>query len=251
MGGNGGPPFSDPRTLEQVVPQLRNTPAGAILAIPDSFFMVTAPAHHTIATVHQDRVMNLIGQIQAIDPHYHYESLGAVQTPQGRINEINKLRSDRAMALYRIRGDAGALQVEVLRFAQSRVDIAYEEAVKLYEARELPRGLSRNNAIGNYIDLKVRRDMQMFFNSYGIDHTTGTVRVIGRQYDTSGMEPTYVVPDARVEFGDYDWTMEAKTPGKRQVRGFFNSDLRPAWTIIIRPSQLGPNHTYIITSPRR
>jgi hypothetical protein len=193
----------------------------------------------------------MIADIQSIDPDYSYHSLGPVRTLEGQANEINRLRSDKAMTLYKVRGDERELQVEVARFIQIRVDAAYEAGASLYDAGSLPRGRSRNQAIGNYIDIRVRRELQEYFNLYGVDHTSGPLRVIGRQYDTSILEPTYVVPDARVEFGDYDWTLEPKTPGKRQIRGNFNSDLRPDWTMIIRPSQLGRGHTYLIKSPRQ
>ena len=251
MGGNGGPPISDPLILTQAIPALQDSPAGAIVAVPAGFLDLTGPASNAIGGLHEAFAKSLIKQIQAIDPDYRYESLGPTRTFEGRVNEINKLRFDRAVALYRARDDASALQVEVLRFIQARVDAAYDRATALYEAGELPRGRSRNHAIGNYIGMRVRRELQERLNFSRIDHTSGRVRVIGRQYNTSGAERTYVVPDARVDFGDYDWTMEAKTPGKRQVRGFFNSDLRPHWTAIIRPSQLGEGHSYFIKSPRQ
>lgn len=194
IGGNGGPPL-DPLAIEQVIPGLRNTPAGGILAIPDSFFDLTGPA------------------------------------------------------LYRVRGDARALQVEVLRFAQARVDAAYDESVALFG--DLDPRLVRNRAIGNYIDLTVRADLRERFNSYGIDHTAGPVRVQGRVYDSSQTPLTYVIPDAAVATVAFDWTLQRKTVGRKQVRGFFNSDFQPDWTVIIRPSQLGSGHTYIIRTPRR
>ena len=37
-----------------------------------------------------------------------------------------------------------------------------------------------------------------------------------------------------------------KTGKTAQVRGFFNTDFRPDYVVIIRPRQLGPGSTYII-----
>ena len=248
-GRGGGRP--DPTLLEDLFPGLRNSPVGTIVKAVDGFLELTSAAQAVTSAVHQGQVRRLLAEIQAIDPDYVYHSLGPPKTLQGQVNEINKLRSDRAMALYRVRGDDRALQVETFRFLQRRVDAAYEQAVALDKEGRLRAGYNRNHAIGNYIDMMVRRDLQEYFDSYGIDYSTGPVRVNSRQYDTSKSEPTYVVPDASVGLAYYDWTMRAKRPGSRQVRGFFDSDVRPAWTMIIRPSQLGSGHTYIIKSPRR
>lgn len=249
--GQGGRPRSDPSPLEQIFPGLRDSPAGTIVRMVDGAFELTSAAEAATQEIHRAQVRRLIADIRTIDPDYRYHSLGPVQTLQGQVNEINKLRSDRAMALYRIRGDERELQIYVAHLIQARVDAAYDEGAVLYDTGRLPRGRSRNQAIGSYVDLRVRADMQGYFNSYNIDYTRGPLRVIGRQYNTSGSDPTYVVPDARIEFGDYDWTLEPKRPGKKQIRGNFDSDLDPDWTMIIRPSQLGRGHTYLIKSPRQ
>lgn len=47
----------------------------------------------------------------------------------------------------------------------------------------------------------------------------------------------------------FDVTIARKTLGTAQVRGFFNTDFRPSRVIIIRPSQLGADHTYVLTRP--
>lgn len=249
--GQGGGRRTDPSLLEQIFPGLRDSPAGAIIRMADGALELTSAAEAATQEIHRARVRSLVADIQSIDADYEYRSLAPVRTLQGQVNEINKLRSDRAMALYRIRGDERELQVYVARFIQARVDAAYQEGAVLYDSGKLPKGRSRNQAIGSYVDLRVRADMQEYFNSYNIDYTQGPLRVIGRQYNTSRSDPTYVVPDARIEFGDYDWTLEPKRPGKKQIRGNFNSDLDPDWTMIIRPSQLGRGHTYLIKSPRQ
>lgn len=247
IGGNGGPPLSDPVILQNAVPGLRSAPAGAILAIPDAVLDFTGPAQAAIATIHNDYANALIRQIQSVDPKYKYHGT-PVDTFAGRVQQTNTLRLDRAFALYRIRNDERALQLELLRFVQARVDAAYERGVPLYEAGKLE-GRSRNNAIGRYVDGEVRRELRQLLNWYRMDHEKGPLRVNRRQYDTSGTEPTFVVPDAVLPNLDIDWTLQRKTIGRKQVRGFFSSDEKPKWTAIIRPRQLG--HSYILTTPRR
>jgi len=76
------------------------------------------------------------------------------------------------------------------------------------------------------------------------------VRVASREYDTSGTDSTYRLPDARVGSAMFDWTLTRKAAGLAQVRGYFNADLKPDTVIIVRPRQLGPASTYAITWPR-
>jgi hypothetical protein len=251
MGGNGGPPL-DPLIMTQAIPGLQNSLPGAIVAVPAGFLDLTGPASDAIGGLHEALAKSLIKQIQAIDPKYHHYSLGPPQTFEGRVNEINRLRFDRAVALLKIRHDPRALQVEVLRVMQNRADSAYDEAVELHKAGRLPARLSREEAIGNFIDRAVKTELRQRFNWHGINYAAGQpVRVVGREYDSSGTDLTYRVPDARVFNVAYDVTLTRKTLATPQVRGYFNSDFQPDSTIIIRPRQLGAGSTYVITSPRR
>lgn len=52
-GGNARA-FQDPMTLEQVVPALRNGPAGEIFAIADNIFDFTGPANELQASLLDD-----------------------------------------------------------------------------------------------------------------------------------------------------------------------------------------------------
>jgi hypothetical protein len=56
--------------------------------------------------------------------------------------------------------------------------------------------------------------------------------------------------DSRVGRLAIDVSLTAKTSGSAQIQGFFRSDFQPEAVIIIRPSQLGPNHTYLIPRPK-
>jgi hypothetical protein len=151
---------------------------------------------------------------------------------------------------YQIRGEARPLQIEVLRVMQERADSAYEEAEAKYKAGRLKPRLSREEAIGNYVDMAVRRTLRQRLNTYRVNYAKGQpVRVVGREYDTSGSDLTYRVPDARVARIAFDVTLTEKTLRTAQVRGFFRSDFEPEFVIIIRPTQLGKGCTYIITRP--
>lgn len=168
------------------------------------------------------------------------------------MNLIRHLGSERAAAFYRTRSEIRPLQVEAIRQMQDRADEAYDEAVTLYNAGRLRIRLSRDEAIGNYVDLAVRQRLTRFYNQYGIETSrTGPVRVVGREYDTSKPESSYRIPDNRVGKVAFDVTLTRKTLSTPQVQGFFNSDFQPDVVVIVRPRQLGPNHTYAITRPRK
>lgn len=237
-------------TIERVLPFLPVAPGAAVIPIVDDFLDLTGPARAATIELHSARVTRLMREIRSIDPNYQYDSAGEVWTLEGQVNQINDLRFDKAAASYRIRHDTAGLQEEVHRFLQLRVDAAYERGVSLFRAGRLTPRLSENEAIGNYIDREVRNELRTRLHLAGIRYSSGDVRVVGRQYNTSGERTSYVVPDARVGNGVYDWTLEPKTLSKRQVRGFFDSDVRPDWTAVIRPSQLGPRHSYFIKTPR-
>lgn len=250
IGGNRGPSLNDPLVLEQVFPTLREAPAGAIIGVADNILDLSGPARAATDAIHQARVRQLISQIRAIDPDYTFEVAAWAETIEGRANEIRALRLDRALAFYRIKGEMRPLQVEVARIMQERADAAYEEAVRLYEAGRLTPRLSRNEAIGNHIDAAVRADLRAVFNVNGVDISRGQpVRVVGREYNTSGTDLTYRIPDARVGNVAFDVTMTRKTLGTAQVRGFFDADFSPATVVIIRPHQLGKGNTYAIKRP--
>ena len=248
--GSGGRRPTDPMLLDQLFPGLAKSPAGSIIRLADGIFDLTTAASEVTREIHRAEVRKLIAQIQAIDPDYHFESFAEPHTIEGRANEIKGLRFRRGLAFYRERQEFRPLQVEIVKIMQDRADSAYDEAVKLYEEGRLTARLSREEAIGNYIDAAVRADLRSVFNVNRVDISRGQpVRVVGREYDTSGTDRTYRIPDARVGNIAFDVTLTEKTRGTAQVRGFFNADFRPAAVIIIRPRQLGGTHTYAITRP--
>ena len=56
---------------------------------------------------------------------------------QGRNNLTDSLQMELALAIYRVRDNAGPLQVETLRFLQKAVDEAYTDGKKEYDAGKL------------------------------------------------------------------------------------------------------------------
>ena len=118
------------------------------------------------------------------------------------------------------------------------------------KAGRLTPKLSDREAVGNFVDREVRRSLRNRYYQLDIDAAgPGPVRVNRRENDTSGTDRTYRVPDARVKDVAFDVTLTEKTLRTAQVRGFFNSDFRPNRVVIVRPRQIGHNHTYVISRP--
>ncbi len=248
-GGNARA-FQDPMKLQQVFPGLNSAAAASIIAVPDAFFNITGPANELIADLTMRQANAIIAQIRTVDPKYRLDTFGFPQTREGQANYLNGLRMDRASALYRLRQDAGPLQVETLRFLQIRVDAAYVEGLQRLKEGKLDIRLSPQEALVNFVDRRVRQNLRQMFNQFGISAGPNErVRVIGREYDTRGADRTYRVPDARVAEVAFDVTLTRKTLATPQVRGFFDADFSPSSVVIVRPSQLGPNSTYIIKRP--
>ncbi|UVO52056.1 hypothetical protein M0208_16625 [Sphingomonas sp. SUN019] len=103
-GGNSRA-FEDPMTLEQTFPGLRDAPGGSIIAVANSIFDLTGPAREATAQLTLNWSNTLINQIAAIDPAYRFDSLGFPETLQGQINQLNRLRFDRAAAFMRVKGE--------------------------------------------------------------------------------------------------------------------------------------------------
>ena len=252
---SNGPP-DDYTRLEDVFPGLKEAPGLAIPLAPiDGFLGFSAAPDEADAEVVWGEYWGLIHQIKQVDPTFKDEELfppGKIDglTRQGRTNLINHLRMVRAAAYYHMRGEVGFLQVETLRFLQDAVDAAYPEAVSLADAGRLRPRLSREEAIGNWMDPKVRADLKEMFASYGILYGPGADVIINnRDYETLDDGQHYRLPDVRIRDVSFDWTLVPKTIRTQQIRGFFRADSQPRAVIIIRPSQLGGDTTYLIPRP--
>ena len=241
-------------TLDQAFPGLSDAPGGAVLSAADNLFDLSGPANAMQADVLQRTSAQLQAQIKQIDPSWHYDKIGPydpasgpVETVQGLTNEVNDLRFEHAAAIARVQGDYGPLRVETTRFVQQRADIAYNEGLALPKAGQLPSRFSDQEALGNYVDREVREELREKYGALNINYSTGgPVRVNSREYDRSGTDATYRIPDSRVDDVAYDVTLSRKTPGSAQIRGYFNADFRPSRVVIVRPTQVGEDHTYAI-----
>lgn len=186
-GGNSRA-FEDPMTLEQAFPGLQNSRGGAITVVAESvlnLFDLTGPATEFRLQFLQDQSRQLSSEIKNIDPRWHYNGIGG-KTPLGRElvsveilrTRVENLRFQHAAIIARVRGDYGPLKVETLRFVQQSTDNAYYDAVAMLKAGLLKPRLSSSEAVGNYIDREVRRNLRERYNQVAINSDTdGAVRV--------------------------------------------------------------------------
>ena len=137
----------------------------------------------------------IVSEIKQVDPKFADDELlppGGIAglTWQERNNLINNLHVARAVAYYRMRGEVGFLQVETLRFLQNAVDAAYEEAVSEADAGRLQPRISRQQAIGDWVDREVRQEFKRMFASYSIPYGPGEdLTINNRAYETLESEP--------------------------------------------------------------
>ncbi|GAM97807.1 hypothetical protein U91I_01436 [alpha proteobacterium U9-1i] len=251
VGGNR-PPTDSLRQIFGVTP---NTPAGAILTPLEPFLNLSGPGMLANEQATRNLSQTIIREIQSIDSNYRAptsaEPGGFPTTIEGRNNLLAALRADRAVALYLVRGDPQALQVETLRIMQRAANGAYAEGVRLYNDGRLSARLSREEAIGNFVDGQVRTQLREHMRLFGISTAPGEpVRINNRAYRTMGSERSYRIPDARVADVAFDVTLTPKTLAQQQIRGIFGADFRPTAVVVVRPSQLGQQSTYLITRPR-
>jgi hypothetical protein len=249
IGRNSGA-FRDPMTQQPVIPPVQNVPGGTIIALADGLFDVTGPGQRVTEDLTAAFTKKIVAEIQSVDPSYRLRTLGMPTTPGGQERLMTSLLQDRAAAYYRMRGETHFLKVEVTRLLQRRATNAYDIAVNAAKRGELS-NLSPELAIGRFVDRGVRQELRRFYATQRIDITKGgIVRVNSREYDRSGTDATYRIPDARIDRVAFDVTLTRKTLSTPQVRGFFAADLKPQLVVIIRPQQLGPNSSYAITAPK-
>lgn len=208
------------------------------------------PAQRLTMEISAAHAKDLIREIRSLDPTFRIETLepgGFPSTTIGQTNLINRLRLERAKAYYN-KGEVRPLQVETLRFLQRSVDATYDLGVIKLAAGQLRVRLSQHEALGNFIDTRVRREQRRLYNQLGISIEKGQlVQVNRRTYHVP--EGSFSRPDSRVGNIAFDVSLTAKNLSTPQVRNFFRSDIQPSAVVIVRPSQLGPYSSYIITKP--
>jgi hypothetical protein len=243
----------NPPLPEELIPQrLQRSPAGPAVQFLDNFLDFTGSGDEANLEAAKNLQRDLLRRIHQVDPNYIYESIDppgglAGMSWQVRLNVINGLQADLAAAIYRVRGDIKPLQEVTLGFMQRTTNAAYEDAVELYNTGKLKVRLSPQEAIGNYVDARVRDQLRNFFNGLRISNAPGSaIRVNNRVYDTSSTPSSYQVPDLRIGNFEFDTSLEMKRSSDRQIKGFFNADFAPRGVVIIRPNRLGSDSSYII-----
>jgi hypothetical protein len=246
IGGNHPP-------IEELIPQkLLQSPAGPPVQFFDNLADISGPGDEANLEMGQLLMNNLLHAIHELDPNYVESGIWppgflAGMTWQERLAAINRFRAVLAATIYRVRGDIRPLQEVTLDFMQRATNSAYDEGVELYDAGKLKVRLSREEAIGNYVDGIVRVQLRKFFDNLEISTDSGsTIRVNSRTYASSGTDASYRIPDARVGNLVFDASLTAKTSSSPQIKGFFNADFKPIGVVIVRPNQLGNNSSYVI-----
>lgn len=247
--GSNGPPPDEVTSLKQVFPGFEPGVTAAILAPVDGVLGFSALADEANLEATMAAYRRLTAEIKEVDPSFVDAELlpeGGIAglSFEGRNSLIDHLLMTRASAYYRLRGDAGRLQVETLRFLQKSVDGAYTKAIEEYDAGRYNPRLPRDVAVGQHMDGNVRRGLKELFSMYKIPYGPGTEIIVNNRDHNSRPPVSYRVPDLRIRDVTYDWSLTRKTAGSRQIRGFFAADARPRATVIIRPSQRGA--TYLL-----
>jgi hypothetical protein len=252
--GTGAEPASaDPMTIDQMFPGLKDKPSLAIIAPIDRFLGVSEAADGANLDVAMGQYSKLVRDIHAVDPSWVDAELSppggfASLTWEERNNQLNYLRMVRALAYYNIRHDPQPLQIETARFVQREVDKAFVEGERLYQAGRLNVRLSREEAIGSYVDQQVRAALKELFKVYGVSFGAGqNININSRNY--LGPNGEFRIPDARIGDIAIEWTLAPKTMASAQVRGFLRADAQPRGVIIVSPSQLGHDSPYLIPRP--
>jgi hypothetical protein len=210
VGGNYPP-------LEELIPQrLLQSPAGPAVQYLDNLLDISGPGDEANLAWAELQMGGLLQEIHKVDPNYVYHSIGpggglAAMSWDGRLSVINGLKADLAAAIYRVKGDIKPLQEVTFEFLQRATNAAYEEGEIKYDTGSLGKSLSREVAIGNYVDRTVRSQVKSFFNDLSIPtDPESVIRINNRAYDTSNSLQTYRVPDDRVGDIAFDISLEEK-----------------------------------------
>lgn len=97
----------------------------------------------------------------------------------------------------------------------------------------------------------MRGELRELYNALGVRSDEGKlVEVNRRAHGGTEGDRFYSIPDSRVSNVAFDVSLTRKTLATPQIRRFFASDFRPETVVIVRPNELGPGSTYIISRPR-
>lgn len=141
-------------------------------------FSVEEPASPLTQRDYERHAIQLIEEIRSIDPTFQSPSLQiSRRSPGERTAHLDNLRLERAALLWRSRQEIQPLQVEMIRFAQRRVDLAYADSLTKEAAGELD---DTTFAVGKDLDWKIRLEFRQALSSIGIeeDDVIGANRAI-------------------------------------------------------------------------
>lgn len=169
-------------TLEQVFPGLEGSRAGSIVAVTGNLLDLGGPSHVTQITIIGNHADSIANQIKAADARWHFDAIGPNTRVQGRANRLSDLRWQRAAVFLRVKGDARPVPVETLRLVQSQTDRSYERSRALLARAQPEPRLWDQEALGNYLDARVRTELREPFNRLDIDRAgAAPVRVDHRE----------------------------------------------------------------------
>jgi hypothetical protein len=252
MGGNGGPPLTDPRTGQVLGIPLTNGPAGAIWAPIDGFLDITGPANRALSDLADAERRAIRREILSLDPNWRPPASARAPGPeslQAKINDLISYREQRAFVRYRVRGDVGPLQQETLRVYQNAVNEGFDQAIGLLREGRLsiPRGWSREQALGSHVDRFARQTIRSWYYRHGVSEGGGQAVAVNRRLPTNEVEASFRIPDVRVGNIAFDATLSPKSINTPQVRGYL-SNPNTAGVIIVRPQRIG--QSYLIPRQR-
>jgi hypothetical protein len=244
-------PYTPPTSglLLEVFPDLASARASEIVYPAASALDGTSIALASSETVARATAAMIVTEIRTIDPDYVPTDFSDPtlfpHTVEARIAHIDRLRGERAAILFRIRGEVQSLQIETIRFLQTRAGPAYERALVRLHAGELDIRRGAGDALGKEIDKQLRHELREFYQDLGVSTDGELVRINRRAYVTVG---AYRIPDVVVGDMFIDLSLSQKQPSDDQIVDFFNTQSRPRYVVIVRPPQAG--QTYVITPPR-
>ncbi|WP_277982156.1 hypothetical protein [Sphingomonas phyllosphaerae] len=236
--------FEDPMTLDEWQVD-EHSALGPPLRLADQIFDITGPGAEVRTALMRVQAEKILSDIHQLDPTYVFQSFQFPYSEDGQRRLIDGLRFDRAVLTMRVKGDLEPLQLETYRFAQGATNDAYQEGLRRLKLTMLPIRLSEREALGNFVDQRVREQLRQRFFLAGVDCSgAGPVRL--NRNEAVGENGRFRRPDIRVGDVAFDVSLSAKTRGQAQIRGFFNANFKPSMVVIIRPSELGRSTSYIL-----
>lgn len=151
---------------------------GPPLRLADEIFDITGPGAEVRTALMRAQAEKILSDIHKLDPTYVFQSFQFPYSEDGQRRLIDGLRFDRAVLTMRVKGDLEPLQLVTYRFAQGATNDAYQEGLRRIKLTMLPIRLSEREALGNFVDQRVREQLRQRFFLAGVDCSgAGPVRL--------------------------------------------------------------------------